>query len=338
MFSLLHGKKRSATSQAPDHKAPNHTVSAQSHQSIPNSALASGDSASDIPSGTGKPSLAQTMQQRVQALTERTSHAGQPNRTGIPDRMKKDIENRSGLSFDDVQVHYNSDKPAQFDALAYTQGNQIYVGPGQEQHLPHELGHVVQQKQGLVTPTSFENGQPVNTSNTLENAATTFNHTMLSQASHTLSSASTPVIQMKRTQKQSGQERRRQERRMEREDQRAGGHAHGRHGGRVTNAQLEIRAQTGLTPDGARGSAVDSSAFISLDMERGCRSIATQRYARAIQRNPEIRNGRYVDNFNFGEVVGRIIPRNGTREAARETSHVCAVFRDGQLITLYPTD
>ena len=190
----------------------------------------------------------------------------------------------------------------------------------------------------MVTPTSFENGQPVNTDNTLESAATTFNHTILPHESHTLSSELPPVIQMKRTSKRlSGQERRRRERRMEQQDQRAGGHAHARHGGHVTNRQLEIRAQTGLMPNGVHGSAVDSSAFSSGDIEQSCHAIAVQRYFQAIQRNSEIRNGRHVDIFNYGSVVGHIIPRGNTREAARTTTHVCAVFRDGELITLYPT-
>ncbi len=37
--------------------------------------------------------------------------------------------------------------------LAYMQGNHIYVAPSQEKHLRHELGHVVQQRQGVVRPT-----------------------------------------------------------------------------------------------------------------------------------------------------------------------------------------
>lgn len=91
-----------------------------------------------------------------------------PNKTGIPDTMKTRFENLSGFSFDDVRVHYNSDKPAQLQALAYTQGNQVYVAPGQEKHLGHELGHVVQQKQGRVYPTITQNGLPVNDDAALE--------------------------------------------------------------------------------------------------------------------------------------------------------------------------
>ncbi|GAA4034368.1 hypothetical protein GCM10022409_18420 [Hymenobacter glaciei] len=75
------------------------------------------------------------------------------NKTGLPDKLKAGVENLSGYSLDDVQVHYNSAKPAQLQAHAYAQGTDIHVAPGQEQHLPHEAWHVVQQKQGRVRPT-----------------------------------------------------------------------------------------------------------------------------------------------------------------------------------------
>lgn len=75
------------------------------------------------------------------------------NNTGMPNQLKSGIENLSGLDMSDVKVHYNSSKPAQLQAHAYAQGNQIHLGPGQEKHLPHEAWHVVQQKQGRVQPT-----------------------------------------------------------------------------------------------------------------------------------------------------------------------------------------
>jgi hypothetical protein len=76
-----------------------------------------------------------------------------PNRTGLPDQLKAGVESLSGLSLDDVKVHYNSAKPAQLNALAYAQGTDIHVASGQEKHLPHEAWHIVQQKQGRVRPT-----------------------------------------------------------------------------------------------------------------------------------------------------------------------------------------
>lgn len=75
------------------------------------------------------------------------------NETGLPDQLKAGIENLSGYSMDDVKVHFNSPKPAQLQAHAFAQGSEINIAPGQEQHLPHEAWHVVQQKQGRVQPT-----------------------------------------------------------------------------------------------------------------------------------------------------------------------------------------
>jgi len=75
------------------------------------------------------------------------------NKTGLPNDIKTGMENLSGISLDDVNVYYNSDKPAQLKAHAYAQGTNIYLAPGQEKHLPHEAWHVVQQKQGRVKPT-----------------------------------------------------------------------------------------------------------------------------------------------------------------------------------------
>lgn len=81
------------------------------------------------------------------------------NNTGLPDQLKSGVENLSGYSLDDVNVHYNSAKPAQLNAHAYAQGTDIHIGPGQEQHLPHEAWHVVQQKQGRVRPTKQLKGK-----------------------------------------------------------------------------------------------------------------------------------------------------------------------------------
>lgn len=81
------------------------------------------------------------------------NESGRNNKTGLPDNLKAGVENLSGYMMDDVKVHYNSDKPAQLQSLAYAQGTDIHIGPGQEKHLPHEAWHVVQQKQGRVKPT-----------------------------------------------------------------------------------------------------------------------------------------------------------------------------------------
>ena len=54
------------------------------------------------------------------------------NRTGMPDQLKTGLEQLSGFDLSGVRVHYNSEKPAQLNALAYAQGQQIHLGPGQE--------------------------------------------------------------------------------------------------------------------------------------------------------------------------------------------------------------
>ncbi len=95
-----------------------------------------------------------------------------PNNTGLPDSLKTGIESLSGMSMDSVKVHYNSSQPAQLNALAYAQGSDIHVAPGQEQHLPHEAWHVVQQAQGRVQSTmQMKDGVPVNDDPGLEHEA-----------------------------------------------------------------------------------------------------------------------------------------------------------------------
>ena len=96
------------------------------------------------------------------------SEVGPENKTGLPDNLKAGVENLSGYSLDDVRVHYNSPKPAQLQALAYTQGTEIHVAPGQEKHLPHEAWHVVQQVQGRVKPTMQMKGKQINDDEGLE--------------------------------------------------------------------------------------------------------------------------------------------------------------------------
>lgn len=94
-----------------------------------------------------------------------------PNQTGIPDNLKQGLESLSGLDMSDVRVHYNSQKPAQLNAHAYAQGSNIHLGPGQEQHLPHEAWHAVQQREGRVKPTMEMKGENINDDAGLEHEA-----------------------------------------------------------------------------------------------------------------------------------------------------------------------
>lgn len=121
------------------------------------------DASSQSESLQRKADMANSTAQRVETP--------RPNNTGMPDNLKAGIESLSGFSMDDVRVHYNSSKPATVQALAYTQGTDIHVAPGQEKHLPHEAWHVAQQMAGRVSPTTNINGMPVNDNAALEHEA-----------------------------------------------------------------------------------------------------------------------------------------------------------------------
>jgi hypothetical protein len=108
------------------------------------------------------------------AATRSSSNRSAPTREdygGLPEDLKAGIENLSGISLDEVKVHYNSHKSAQMEALAHTQGTDIHLGPGQEKHLAHEAWHVVQQKQGRVKPARRAGGVDVTDDRALEKEA-----------------------------------------------------------------------------------------------------------------------------------------------------------------------
>ncbi len=108
----------------------------------------------------------------VGAAVAQREEAPSPNKSGLPNQLKSGIESMSGMSMDHVNVHYNSAEPAQLNAHAFAQGSDIHVAPGQEQHLPHEAWHVVQQAQGRVQATTqMKTGTPVNDDVGLETEA-----------------------------------------------------------------------------------------------------------------------------------------------------------------------
>ena len=90
----------------------------------------------------------------------------------LPPALRRGMEKVTGLDLRQVRVYYNSSLPAQVKAVGYAQGENIYLASGQEHHLPHELGHVVQQKLGIVQPTTSVNGVAVNDDTRLEEHAT----------------------------------------------------------------------------------------------------------------------------------------------------------------------
>jgi hypothetical protein len=125
--------------------------------------------------------VAQAQRQQINALSVDVVQK-QENKTGLPDNLKSGMENLSGMSLDSVKVHYNSAKPAAVQAHAYAQGTDIHLGSGQEKHLPHELGHVVQQAQGRVKPTTSVGGMAVNDNPGLESEATRMGDVALQKA------------------------------------------------------------------------------------------------------------------------------------------------------------
>ena len=58
------------------------------------------------------------------------------NNSSIPNELKSGVENVTGVSMDDVKVHYNSSEPAKVNAHAYAQGNEVHLGAGQEKTSP----------------------------------------------------------------------------------------------------------------------------------------------------------------------------------------------------------
>ena len=110
----------------------------------------------------------------IQRQPAKTSYpaTGVVRKNGLPSQLRRGIEKTSGQSMADVEVHYNSSRPAQLRAHAFAQGNQIHLAPGQEKHLPHEAWHVVQQKEGRVRPTMQMKGKGyINDDNRLEREA-----------------------------------------------------------------------------------------------------------------------------------------------------------------------
>lgn len=106
------------------------------------------------------------------------------NDKGLPAPLKTGIESLSGMDLSGVRVHRNSPKPAQLQAHAFAQGNQIHLAPGQEAHLPHEAWHVVQQRQGRVRPTTQLGNVHVNDDAGLEREADSMGRRAVLQGAH----------------------------------------------------------------------------------------------------------------------------------------------------------
>ncbi len=146
------------------------------------------EEATDLP--VQRASIASASDMPVQRIATAESVAGDftssessVNQTGMPDALKSGIENMSGMDMSDVRVHYNSHEPNKVNAHAYAQGSDIHLAPGQDQHLPHEAWHVVQQRQGRVQPTmQLAEGVAINDDAGLEQEATDMGNRAMSQS------------------------------------------------------------------------------------------------------------------------------------------------------------
>ena len=149
-----------------------------------------------VPAGAGN----QAMLSMLEAQGERGEVQPASGGTPLAEAMREKFERHFGLPMDDVRVHRNSDEPAKFDAGAYTYGTDIFIGPGQENLLSHEMTHVAQQKLGQVRPTGMEHGMAVNRSPALEHSADA------GSVAQTAGTAAGPVVQYGKPKK--GKERR----------------------------------------------------------------------------------------------------------------------------------
>jgi hypothetical protein len=129
--------------------------------------------ASNVPSHPLQRQIDGSPRQRAQhhRLTQLQDGSARQRPNGLPSQLRAGIEALSGMDMGNVVVHRDSAKPAQLNALAYAQGNHIHLGPGQEQHLPHEAWHVVQQRQGRVKATGHLGAAPINDDAGLEREA-----------------------------------------------------------------------------------------------------------------------------------------------------------------------
>ncbi|HBV97981.1 MAG TPA: hypothetical protein DEF36_13175 [Desulfotomaculum sp.] len=142
----------------------------------------------------GEESLTGRSQAKLIDPAEENIQMKRENNTGLPDSLKNGVENLSGINMSNVRVHYNSSKPAQVGALAYTQGTDIHVAQGQEKHLPHEAWHVVQQAQGRVRPTLRLNGAAINDEAMLENEADKLGTAAKKETDHTRQLKKNPIL------------------------------------------------------------------------------------------------------------------------------------------------
>ena len=119
----------------------------------------------------------------------RKAATGGPSSSGggsapLPEQLRTGIETLGAVSMDGVRVHANSPEPARIGALAYAEGSNIYLGPGQHDHLSHEAWHIAQQRQGRVGSTEQLGGVALNDDHRLEREADAMGRRAAGLSSH----------------------------------------------------------------------------------------------------------------------------------------------------------
>lgn len=140
---------------------------------------------SDLGAGTSGTSggAGLPIQKKEEDSTPAANHNTAPNSAYIPPS---------------VNIHKDSSQAKEMGAKAFAQGSDIHFAPGQfnpesrsgQELIGHELGHVVQQKEGKVKPNFEVKGKPVNNDAGLEKEADSFG---VSYANAISSGAENPI-------------------------------------------------------------------------------------------------------------------------------------------------
>jgi hypothetical protein len=151
----------------------NHDVASRQHTSTEHTSSRTSKAHSlPVQRALGNRALGQLLESKIKirkVSAAKTSASG--GGSVLPERLKGSLESLSGLDLSDVRVHRDSNRPDALNALAYTQGRDIHLAPGQDEHLPHEAWHAVQQRQGRVKPTMQARGVAINDDAHLEREA-----------------------------------------------------------------------------------------------------------------------------------------------------------------------
>lgn len=119
------------------------------------------------------------LQGKFESSPKQSSSTSSTTSTGLPGTVQAKMEKSFNTSFSDVKITKDSSKAKNIGAKAYTQGSSIHFAPGKfdpnttsgQELIGHELTHVVQQKQGRVTPSIQGKFQNINTDSSLEKEA-----------------------------------------------------------------------------------------------------------------------------------------------------------------------